>query len=270
MRRVCSMGPVRNRLAPWLRGRGEVSAFSPNGAGLGPCEVLRQAHRRRSLSDATAVILGTGAGSEADLLVPFGVSRLIGADLKAHETRWPQRRAQLASRGIAATFTLMDGSRYGLRDNSVDVIFSQSVLEYVDDLDATLAEAARVLVPGGHFAAWFGPLWCTFDGPHVPELRYEHLRVDDEELIRRTRLANRGGERWEYWLEAGLLNRLRYEEYIDLLEKHFVLEWVGVTASSDGVAYRDSHPEVWSELVNSHDEVDLLISLVGVVGRPRR
>jgi SAM-dependent methyltransferase len=120
------------------------------------------------LSDATAMILGAGAGSEADLLVPFGISRLIGADLRAHETRWPQRRAQLASRGIAATLALMDGSWYGLRDNGADVIFSQSVLEYVDDLDATLAEAARVLVPGGHFASWFGPLWCTFDGPMFP------------------------------------------------------------------------------------------------------
>lgn len=266
-RRVCSLSVVRDHLAPWLKKRPEISAYSPTGVGLGPEETLREAARRHSMQGATAVVLGAGAGNEADFLAPHGVKRVIGADLEAHETRWPQRRAQLAAQGVTATFTLMDGSCYALRDSSVDVVFSQGVLEHVVELDAALAEASRILRPDGQFVAWFGPLWCTFGGPHVADLAFDHLLVEPAELLKRARKV---GDGWEHWLELDLFNRMKYDEYIELLDRHFVLEWVGVSGSSDAAKFGDQHPDKWSRLLDHHDEMDLMVRSVGVVGRPRR
>jgi SAM-dependent methyltransferase len=258
---------VRDHLAPWLKKRPEINSYSPTGVGLGPEETLRQAARLHSMQGATAVVLGAGAGNEADFLAPHGVKRVIGADLEAHETRWPQRRAQLAAQGINATFTLMDGANYALRDSSVDVVFSQSVLEHVVELDTALAEASRILRADGHFVAWFGPLWSTFGGSHVAELGFDHLLVSKEELLDRGRKV---GDGREYWLELDLFNRMKYDDYIELLERHFVLEWVSVAGSPEATDFRDNNPDMWSRLREHHDEMDLMVRLVGVVGRPRR
>lgn len=265
-RTLNSLPPVRNRRAPWLKGRREIDAFSPDGKGLGPDVALAEAHRRSPFTGGTAVLFGAGAGTEVDLLARHGVGHVVGIDLEAHPSKWPGKRAELARQGIDATFSLMDGTALALVDGSVDVFFSQSVLEHVVDLETMLGEARRVLAPSGRFVAWFGPIWTTFGGPHMAELAYDHLLVDEDELLARARQIGSG---WEYWLELGLFNKLRYDDYLDLMREHFELEWVGVAGSSEGAAYRDAHPDTWEQLLQDHAELDLLTRLVGVVARPR-
>ena len=264
-RSVCSLKPVRHRIAPWVRGHDEIDAFSPDGRGLGPEVTLAAADRRSSLEGTTAVLLGAGAGHEADMLAAHGVRHVIGADIEAHAQKWHAKRATLARQGVESTFLLMDGGSLALKSKSVDLVFSQSVLEHVMDLDATLAEARRILKPGGRFVAWYGPLWPTFGGPHVAELAYDHLLVDETSLIAKARAV---GDGWEYWLELGLFNELRYDDYLELMGRHFDIDWVGVAGSREGAHYRDQYPEVWSQLCAAHSEFDLLTRLVGVVARP--
>ena len=262
-----SARPVRNLTAPWLRGRSEVDSFSPDGRGLGADVALAKADGIRRLRGSTALLLGAGAGEEADLLALHGVGHVIGADLESHDQKWPLRRAQLARAGVRSTFSLMDAARLGLRDSSVDLVFSQSVLEHVVDMDSMLEETSRALNPNGTFVAWFGPLWTTFGGPHVADLAYDHLLVSESELLERARAV---GDGWEYWLELGLFNRYRYQDYLDSIGRHYDIRWLGIAGSAEGAKYRDEHPDVWRSLLETHDEIDLLTRLVGIVATPKK
>src|SRR5262249_32467601 len=47
-------------------------------------------------------------------------------------------------------FRLIEGSRWPLEDDSVDVCICDYVLEHVEDPEAFIAECQRVLKPGGH------------------------------------------------------------------------------------------------------------------------
>lgn len=83
--------------------------------------------RRRCGTGARLVVLDPFAGGVSRLRVRHGVS------------------------GVCA-----DGQRLPLRDGSVDVLFYGYALEEFADLDAAVAEAARVLRPGGHLVLF---LW---------------------------------------------------------------------------------------------------------------
>jgi SAM-dependent methyltransferase len=264
---VCSKDAVRRRMAPWLADVA-VDDFSPTGRGLGPDDGLDRLQRDGHLRDATVVILGVGRGPEVERSwLDRGAAHVVGADLFAYPDDWAVVSESARQRGVAADFSLMDGSMLGLRDACVDVVFSQSVLEHVLDLDGFLAESARVLSDNGRFYAYFGPLWTTYGGPHVGALAYDHLLVDDEEYLDAARQV---GDGWEHWLEAGLFNRLTFDQYLEALEAHFVIDRLGVVASRDGAAFRYQHPHVWAQLLERYDEKDLLINLVSVIARPRR
>lgn len=81
-----------------------------------------------------AVVLDMGCGSRPyEREVPSG-ARYLGADLVGNPV---------------ADLHFDDDGRLPLDDASVDVVLSTQVLEHVRDVDAYLAEARRVLRPGG-------------------------------------------------------------------------------------------------------------------------
>ena len=263
---MCSTPAVRRRMAPWLDA--PVHDFSPSGRGLGPDSGLRRLEREGRLDGARVLVLGVGRGPEVESYwLDRGASHVIGADLFKYPEDWNGLRSLADARGLQADFGLMDGAHLGLRDASVDVVFSQSVLEHVLDLDGFLAESARVLDDDGRFYAYFGPLWTTFGGPHVGALGYDHLLLDDASYLEAAREI---GDGWEHWLEEGLFNRLTFDQYVELLERHFVIERLGVVASREGAAFKDRDPQTWERLLRDHDEKDLMINLVSVIARPRR
>ena len=264
---MCSRPMVKQRIAPWLS-EFKVDDFSPDGRGLGPDDGLRRLERDGTLDDATVLVMGVGRGPEVESYwLDRGAGHVVGADLFAYPDDWSALKIAAAARGTTANFGLTDGSQLALRDKSVDVVFSQSVLEHVLDLDMFLDESARVLTDDGSFYAYFGPLWSTFGGPHVGALEYDHLFLEPDDYLEAAREVGGG---WEHWLEEGLFNELRLEEYIELLEKHFHIERLGVVASKQGQAFRHRDPHKWAELLRTHEEHDLLVNLVSVIGRPRR
>ena len=263
---VCSQPIVRNRLAPWLT-EFDVDDFSPSGRGLGPDDGLRRLEREGRLDDATVLVMGVGKGPEVESYwLDRGAAHVIGADLYAYPQDWSELKMAAHARGTVANFGLIDGSHLALRDDSVDVVFSQSVLEHVLDLDTFLAESARVLRADGRFYAYFGPLWSTYGGPHVGALEYDHLMLDADDYLAAARAV---GDGWEHWLEEGLFNHLRLEDYLELLDRHFRIERLGVVASKQGQAFRHREPHTWAELLRSNEEHDLLVNLVSVIASPR-
>ncbi len=263
---VCSRPEVRRRIAPWLSAD-NVDDFSPNGRGLGPISALDRLDRKHGLMGATVLVVGVGRGPEVERYwLDRSIGHVIGIDLSAYPDDWNELRSVGSVSNIGMGFGLMDGAHLALQDSTVDIVFSQSVLEHMLDLDGFLAEAARVLKPGGRFVAYFGPLWSTYGGPHVGALAYDHLLLDDQTYLDAAR--NVGGG-WEHWLEAGLFNKLLFDDYLDAFERHFSIDRLGVVASREGEAFRHKDPHTWSRLLHNHDEKDLLINLVSVIASPK-
>lgn len=111
---------------------------------------------------------------------PIGVEPSLGAVRAA--------RRVAAQLGVEAAYVVGDGRHLPLRDGSVDVVFSYSVLQHFakPDARACLASAARVLAPGGEAhvqMAASGGLWnlakqarSGFRRPRGFDVRYWSLR----------------------------------------------------------------------------------------------
>lgn len=102
-------------------------------------------------------------------------------DLLGCDVRMPRARPEgFDFRQISAT------GRLPFDDGSLDVVLVFDVLEHVPDPDATLAEAARVLAPGGRLVAFvpvegeplsFYTLWRAVLGDDVYAETKEHIQA---------------------------------------------------------------------------------------------
>jgi len=92
--------------------------------------------------------IGTGTGRLLELVAPRA-ERALGVD--ASRDMLTLARARLAERGLADRCTVRQADMYRLPlpDGGFDVVALQMVLHYAEDPAAALAEAARVLRPGG-------------------------------------------------------------------------------------------------------------------------
>jgi SAM-dependent methyltransferase len=94
------------------------------------------------LDPSTTVLeIGVGTGAVASVLVRHGFS-VTGVDISVSMLR--HARARLRSNLVAG-----DAERLPLRTASIPQAYAVWVLHLVGDLDAVVAEAGRVLVPGG-------------------------------------------------------------------------------------------------------------------------
>jgi ubiquinone/menaquinone biosynthesis C-methylase UbiE len=122
--------------------------------------------RRETLAGARGRTIDIGAGTGANLgLFPESVERLVMAEPDPHMTK--RLRRKLAEAGGAEVELIEAGAeRLPFEDASFDTAVFTLVLCTVPDPAAALAEAARVLKPGGQL------------------LFVEHVRAEDPGLAR--------------------------------------------------------------------------------------
>jgi SAM-dependent methyltransferase len=149
---VPGRAPVRtsvwDRLAPTY-GRAEPDHFS---------EFARRLMSRVPMGPGAVVLdLACGAGalsSAVALAVPS--AKLVAVDLSAgmlqRAAELPQRRARIA---VAA----MDAQLLALADRAFSAVLCGSALDSFPDPARALAEAHRVLRPGGLLGLWVAPSW---------------------------------------------------------------------------------------------------------------
>ena len=103
-------------------------------------------HYAERLRPRRVLDLGCGAGDSVDLFrsVDPAVS-WVGADIEESPEVTARTRAD-------AEFVTFDGRRLPFGDGSFEVVYCKQVLEHVDHPRELVAEAARVLEPGGHLA----------------------------------------------------------------------------------------------------------------------
>jgi len=105
----------------------------------------------------TALEIGTGPGTGLVLLARAGAERVIGIDPSAVMLVQAQRR--IAASGVGDRIELREGvaERLPLADGSVDAILAVNSVPYWDDPVRGLAEARRVLRPGGRIVTVLQP-----------------------------------------------------------------------------------------------------------------
>ncbi len=104
--------------------------------------------RREVLAQARGRTIDIGAGTGANLgLFPDGLERLVMAEPDPHMLK--QLRPKLTASGLDIDLVGAGAENLPFEDSSFDTAIFTLVLCTVPDPDAALAEAARVLKPGG-------------------------------------------------------------------------------------------------------------------------
>jgi len=101
-------------------------------------------------------VLDVGCGCGLDAFVASRMvgpeGRVVGLDLTAEMVRWPRAAAKAWPLGNLQ-FRVGFAEKIPFEDATFDEVISNGVLNLVPDKDAAFAEIARVLRPGGVFAA---------------------------------------------------------------------------------------------------------------------
>ena len=117
------------------------------------------------LPDGARVLdLGCGNGSGVAALLALGYEA-VGCDLRLRKSG--PHRDRLYREGRLRV--MESPRRLPFDDETFDGVFSQNVLEHVQDYEATLSEIARVLKPNGVSVHMFPSCWTLVEGHvHVP------------------------------------------------------------------------------------------------------
>ncbi|KRE99232.1 ubiquinone biosynthesis protein UbiE [Nocardioides sp. Soil777] len=137
---------------------------------------------------ATVVDLGCGPAADlAPLARAVGsAGRVVGID---HDASAVAIAAQATLAHPQVEVEVGDVHRLTLATGSVDRVHTDRVLQHVDDPDAVIAEAARIMRPGG-VAAFAEPDWGTLviDSPD-PSIPEAYRRFICDQVIRNARIG---------------------------------------------------------------------------------
>jgi malonyl-CoA O-methyltransferase len=173
------MNPVDPREAFGLDRRAVAQAFDKASAGYDAAAALQERVRNELLtrldelkiSPVSILDLGAGTGHASRALKRrFPRARVVAVDIAPGMLE----RARLQSRWLRR-FQRVRADAYALPfvDGAFDLVFSNLMLQWCDDLDAVFAEIARVLKPGGLL------LFSTFGPGTLAELRDSWAASDD-------------------------------------------------------------------------------------------
>jgi SAM-dependent methyltransferase len=129
----------------------------------------------RSVLDAAC---GVGYGSA---YLARSAASVLGIDIDSETVAYARSRYGQAG----PRFETMDASSLDLADASFDVICSFETIEHVEDPDAAVAEAARVLRSDGVYVVSTPLVAETTHAPANPHHRVEFSAADFEDILRR-------------------------------------------------------------------------------------
>ena len=182
------------------------------------------------LDDRTVLEIGSGAGQCSRWVRTRG-GRTFGLDLSSRQLQHGKRLDE--ETGVRVPSVLGTATQLPFADDSFDVVFSSfGALQFVADITAAVAEAARVLRPGGRFAfsVTHPTRWMFPDDPTEAGL-----------------VASQS-----YWDRTPYVEVDPVTEQVSYVEHHRTLgDWVGLLAGAGFVITDLLEPE-WPE---GHDRV---------------
>lgn len=113
-----------------------------------------------NFADKTILELGCGNGYLAKKFLEAGAEKLILADISEHNLEYASQKVDSPK----VTFLLQDATKtWQIDDRSIDVIYSNMMLNEVEDISSVCVEAYRALRAGGIFAfSATHPAWDLF------------------------------------------------------------------------------------------------------------
>jgi malonyl-CoA O-methyltransferase len=122
-------------------------------------------------TDITVVDLGSGTGFFTDILASK-YQQTIGVDISSKMLTFAQE-----NRSKEISWLEADAYHLPFQDNTIDVIYSNLVIQWCDHLDILVKEIMRVLKPGGLF------IFSTLLDGTLHELKSSWAQVDDEKHV---------------------------------------------------------------------------------------
>ncbi len=124
-----------------------------------------------SRNDLTVLDLGSGTGFFTDLLAST-YDQVIGLDISTDMLHFAKE-----TRNKNISWLEADAHNIPLKDNSIDLIYSNLVIQWFDPLDEAITEMLRVLKPGGLF------IFTTLIDGTLHELKSSWKQVDDDQHV---------------------------------------------------------------------------------------
>lgn len=238
--------------------------------------------RLGTLEGARVLEMGCGDGINCLLVALAGAASVQGVDLAPallEDSDRGERARRLANVvlnkvGFGRTFEAalaqlpvdvneMDATALDLPAASFDLVWSRSVLEHVKPVSEALAEAVRVVRPGGllhhRIDPFFGIRGCHKRG--VVDIPWAHARLGPDDFQRF--VARTEGEKWAVRRHTRLstLNQFGTQTWRNLVETGpvQVLDWVEVR-SELAHAVLAEHPEVTADVIDGVTRHDLVCS----------
>ena len=233
----------------------------------------------------TIVCFGCGAGQEVALVSRvLRPRRVIGLDFFSYQQAWSRVTQRVKTKfGVEVNFERLDLQNDRTKEAChADMVISFSVLEHLREMDDCLENISGFLNGDGFFASLWGPLWYSYSGDHISvelgfEHAYEHLELSASDYWAfylnhpRNRADVSVGK--PTWLELGLHNFARYDEYIASLERWFgpvqFLKW---QLSQEAFRWAKAYPNRWQRILGAHPGVtplDLALGGAAVLARNR-
>lgn len=116
-------------------------------------------------SGLSVLDVGCGHGALAVDIARRGAAAVVGVDINEEPVVFARTYVKRHFPDLAdrITFTVDDVANLTQR---FDVVVSKDSFEHIDDLDAVMLQLQRLLKPGGHLLAGFGPLYFSPFGDH--------------------------------------------------------------------------------------------------------
>lgn len=135
------------------------------------------------LTGCRVLCIGCGSGEELDMLMARGASNIYGIDIS-------ESLIELARQAYpqATFFVLSMEERQPFEDESFDYVYSSLTLHYSDDWSGILAEARRLLRPGGrmlfstHHPVKWGSLVARGDVQDTFMMGYERPKAGSPQV----------------------------------------------------------------------------------------
>lgn len=228
----------------------------------------------------TIASFGCGMGQECLWIAKYlRPKQIVGCDYFNYQRAWDYVAQQAASQyGVKVTFHQMDlRNPLPVNFTKADLLISISVLEHLRDFGPSLVLLKTLLKPGGHFASLWGPMWYSYSGDHIAsELglakAYEHVLLAPEAYLEFYRAHPRNREDVRRgiptWLELGLHNFARYDEYIALVEQIYgqpkFLQWC---VCPDAFRYKKTFLTNWHLALeqNQLTPLDLVLTQASII-----
>jgi len=122
-------------------------------------------------NDLTVLDLGSGTGFFTDLLAS-SYDQVIGLDISTDMLQFAKE-----TRNKEILWLEADAHNIPLKDNSIDFIYSNLVIQWFNPLDEAITEMLRVLKPGGLL------IFTTLVDGTLHELKSSWKQVDDDQHV---------------------------------------------------------------------------------------